>query len=110
MPIGPRSPIEAIAIRHEEGAVTPWLSTALRPVTIPAGTRPTEPQRASSLRLNRISIIQNGGLPLSISVSLYASKKTLKLLPFLSGGRWWANGLLLVVWMDRRLVQMEGMC
>lgn len=110
MAVGPWSPIEAVAIRHEKGAVASWLCTALRPVTIPAGTRPTEPQRARSLRLNRISIIQNGGLSLSISASLDAAEKTFKLLPFLSGGRRRTIGLLLMVWMDRRLVQMEGMC
>lgn len=98
VPVGARSSIEAVTIRHEEGAVTARLGTALGPVTIPAGTGPTEPQRP---RGQRISIIQDGGFSLSISGSLYASEKTFKLLSFLSGWGRWANGLFLAVRMDR---------
>lgn len=108
VPIGAGSPIEAVAVGHEEGAVAAGLSTALGPVTIPTGTRPTQPQRPVWLRRQGISIIQDGGLPLSVSASFYASKETVKLLSFLPGRRW-TNGLLLVVRMDRRLVHMEGM-
>ncbi len=106
MPVGPWSTIKAVAIRHEEGAVTARLGTALGPVTIPAGTGPIELQRP---RGQRISIIQNGGFSLSISVSLYASKKTFKLLSLLSGWGRQANGLLLSVGMDGCLIQMDGM-
>lgn len=38
VPVGARCPIEAVTIRHEEGAVTAGLGAALGPVTIPAGT------------------------------------------------------------------------
>lgn len=95
--ISARGPIEAVTIRHEESAFTARLSTALGPVTIPAGTGPTEPQRARGQRI----IIQDGGLSLSISVALDAAKKTFELLSFLSGWGWRTNGLLLAVRMDR---------
>lgn len=97
MPVGARSPIEAVAIRHEECAVTAGLGTALGPVTIPAGAGPIEPQRP---RGQRISIIQDGGFSLSILVSLYASEKTFELLSLLSGWGRQANGLLLAVRMN----------
>lgn len=100
VPIGAWSPVEAVTIGHEEGAVTARLGTTLGPVTIPAGTGPAQPQCPTSVRRQRISIIQDGGLSLSIPVSLYASKKTLKLLSLLSGWGHWANGLLLALWMD----------
>lgn len=101
MPVGAWSPVEAVTIRHEEGAVAARLGTALGSVTIPAGTGPTEPQRPSSLRGQRISIIQDGCLSLPILVSLYASEKTLKLLSLLSGWGQRANGLLLALGVDR---------
>lgn len=97
MPVGARSPIKAVTIRHEESAVTAGLGTALGPVTIPAGTRTVELQRP---RRQRISIIQDGGFSFSISTSLYASKKTFEVLSLLSGWGRQANGLLLVVRMD----------
>ncbi len=99
VPIGTGSPIEAVPIRHEESAVTVQLSTVT--VTIPTGTGPTEPQHPSSFRGQSISIIQDGGLSLSISASFYASKKTFKLLSLLSGWGRWVNGLLLLVRRDR---------
>lgn len=98
VPVGARSPIEAVTIRHEECAVTARLGTALGPVTVPAGTGPIEPQRP---RGQRISIIQDGGFSLSISISLYASEKTFELLSLLSGRGWRANGLLLAVRVNR---------
>lgn len=49
VPIGAGSPIEAVTIGHEEGAVAAGLGAALGPVTVPAGTRPTESQRPGSL-------------------------------------------------------------
>lgn len=98
VPVGTRSPVEAVTVRHEESAVAAGFSTVLGSVAIPAGTGPTEPQRA---RGQRVAVIQDGGFPLSISVSLYASKKTFELLSFLSGwGGWWANGFILAVRMD----------
>lgn len=98
VPVGAGSPIEAVTIRHEEGAVTAGLGTALGPVTIPAGTGPIQPQRP---RGQRISVIQDGSFSLSVTVSLYASEKTFKLLSLLSGWGRWANGLLLAVRVDR---------
>lgn len=98
VPIGARSPIEAVTIRHEERAVTARLGTALGPVTITAGTGTIEPQRP---RGQGISIIQDGGFSLSISVSLYASEKTFKILSLLSGWGRQANGFLLAVRMNR---------
>lgn len=95
--VGARSTIEAVTIRHEEGASTARLSTALGPVTIPAGTGPTEPQRTRGQRI----IIQDGSFSLSISGALDAAKKTFKLLSFLSAWGWRANGLLLALRMDR---------
>lgn len=43
VPIGAWSPIEAVTIGHEEGAVTAGLGAALGPVTISARTGPIEP-------------------------------------------------------------------
>lgn len=97
VPIGARSSVEAVTVRHEESAVAAGFGTALGPVAVPAGTGPAEPQRA---RGQRVPVIQDGGLPLSISGSLYASEKTFQLLPFLSGWGRWANGLFLAVRMD----------
>ena len=109
VPVGARSPIEAVTVRHEESTVTTRLSTALGPVPVSAGTRPTEPQCPGSFRGQGISIIQDGSLSLPIPVSLYASKKTCEVLSLLSGRRRRTNRLLLAVRMDRRLVQMDGM-
>lgn len=100
VPVGAGSAIQAVTIRHEEGAVTPRFRTALGPVTVAARTRPVEPQRARSLRRQRISIIQDGGLSLSIPVPLYPSQKTFKLQSFLSGWGQRANRLLLALRMD----------
>lgn len=108
VPIGAGSPIEAVPIRHEEGAVAAGLGAALGPIPVPAGTGPAEPQRPGSLGGQRISVVQDGGLSLSVSVSLYASEETLKFLSFLSGRRRRADGLLLAVRVDRRLVEMDG--
>lgn len=109
MAVGARGSIEAVAVRHEEGAVTARLSTVLRAVTVPARTRPTEPQRPTSLRGPRISVVQNGGLSLSVWVPLDPSEETFEFLPLLPGGGQGADRLLRVVGMDTRLVQMEGM-
>lgn len=101
VPVGAGSPIEAVAVRHEEGAVAARLGTALGPVPIPAGAGPAQPQRPSSLRGQGISVIQDGGLSLSIAVSFYASEEMLKLLSLLSGWGRRANGLLLAVRIQR---------
>lgn len=97
VPVGPRSPVEAVTVRHEESAVAAGFGTALGSVAIPAGAGPTEPQSA---RGQGVSVVQDGGFPLSISGSLYASKKTFELLSFLSGWGRWANGFFLAVRMD----------
>lgn len=97
VPVGARSSVEAVTVRHEESAVAAGFGTALGSVAIPAGTGPTEPQCA---RGQRVSIVQDGGFALSISGSLYASEETFKLLSFLSGWGWRADGFFLAVGMD----------
>lgn len=109
VPVGAGGPVQAVAVGHEECAVTAGLGAALGSVAVPAGARPAESQRPGSLRWQGIPVVQDGSLSLSVSVSLYASQKTLKLLPFLSGRRWWTDGLLLSVRVDGWLVQMDGM-
>lgn len=108
MTIYARGSIEAVAVRHEEGAVTARFGTALGAVTIPARTRPTEPQCPTSLRGPRISIIQNGGLSLSVWVPLDPSEETFKFLPLLPGRGRGTDRILRVIGMGTRLAQMEG--
>lgn len=100
VPIGAGGPVEAVTIGHEEGAVAARLGATLGPVPIPAGAGPTEPQRSTSLGGQRIAVVQDGRLSLSIPVSLYASEKTLQLLSLVPGRGQQADGILLALWMD----------